>query len=327
MILTIAIPVFNGAHNLQSTLDSLLNSLPENCEIIVSDNASIDLTSQIALRYQSQYPNVMHYYVNKENLGYDKNIEVLFEKSLGTYVWLLGCGEKVKKNSIVNIIQQIQAQDFDVAVLNFDIFSENNGTLEKKLAYPIQSILRTYEAEDFSFPRYSAAVSANIIKKSSWQSVKDIPLIENGWCHVERIFSIIGHQNFKSSVYIGDPCFTLFRDINGWWTKPDSYLLLLRHINIIRSSPQRGLSVSVARMLEKKQVRWALLMAVIQSKSYGLQLSRKLLMVMVLNFWRRPFFWFLVFPSLFIPSFCFIGLRKTQDLYRKIFNKRMHIFQ
>ena len=194
MILTIAIPVFNGEKNLHNTLDSIFISLPEQCEVVVSDNASTDLTSQIALEYQSRYSNVIRYHANKENVGYDKNIDILFEKSFGTYVWLLGCGEKIKKGSLNKIIQQIQTQDFVVAVLNFDIFSENNGNLEKKLAYPIQNILHTYEAGDFSFPRYSPAVSANIIKKTSWQSIKDIPLIENGWCHVERIFSIIGYR-------------------------------------------------------------------------------------------------------------------------------------
>jgi glycosyltransferase involved in cell wall biosynthesis len=321
MILTIAIPIFNGEKNLHITLDSILISLPENCEVVVSDNASTDQTAQIALTYQTQYPDVIRYFVNKENIGYDKNIDTLFEKSQGTYVWLLGCGEKIKKNSLYKILKLIQAQEFDVCVLNFDIFSENKGITEKKYAYPLQNTMITFEAGDFSFPRYSNAVSANIINKTSWQSIKEVPLIENGWCHVERILSIIGHKNFKSSVYIGEPCFTLFRDKDGWWSKPNSYLLhfLIKHINIIRSIPQRGMSVTLAQMLEKKQTRWVLLMAVIQSKSYGMKVGRELLAKMVLGFGREPIFWLVVLPSLLIPSIFFVSLRRSRDLYHKFF--------
>jgi hypothetical protein len=207
-------------------------------------------------------------------------------------------------------------------VLNFDIYSENKGIIENKYAYPLLNTIITYEWGDFSFPRYSAAVSANIVKKTSWQSIKDIPLIENGWCHVERILSIIGHKNFKSSVYIGEPCFTLFRDRDGWWTKPNSYLLylIIKHFNIIRSIPQRGMSVSVAQMLEKKQTRWVLLMAVIQSKSYGMKVGKELLARMILSFWRGPFFWFVIFPALLIPSIFFVSLRRSHDLYHKFFS-------
>jgi hypothetical protein len=47
-------------------------------------------------------------------------------------VWLLGCGEKIKKDSVYKIIKIIETQEFDVAVLNFDIYSENKGIIENK---------------------------------------------------------------------------------------------------------------------------------------------------------------------------------------------------
>jgi glycosyltransferase involved in cell wall biosynthesis len=315
--LSIAIPVFNGEKNIGTTLESLLEKIPSDVEIVVSDNASTDQTIHILKVYQHDHPNFLKVFQNEENLGYDRNIDLLFERANGRYVWLLGCGEKIKEGAIENIISEIEREDFDVAVVNFDIFSESTGKLEKNLGFPSVETKRLYRADDFSTPRYCPAVSANVVRRSAWLTAAKTPLIESGWCHVERIFSIIGNSEFRCSLFVGQPCFTLFRDRDGWWTKPGSYLLLLRHINILRSLPDRGIGIDVASSLERKHSRWALLRALIQSKSYGLHLSAALLKKLVVLFWRAPFFWLLVLPCLFVPSFIFVQLRDGQDRFSR----------
>jgi len=317
--LSIAIPVFNGEKNIGATLESLLEKIPRDVEIVVSDNASTDQTTHILKVYQEGYPTFLKVFRNEENLGYDQNVDLLFERANGRYVWLLGCGEKIKEGAIQTIISEIQAEDFDVAVVNFDIFSESTGRLEKTPGFQLFETRRIYRADDFSIPRYCPAVSANLVRRSAWLTAAKTPLIESGWCHVERIFNIIGHSEFRCSLYIGQPCFTLFRDRDGWWTKPGSYLLLLllRHINILKSLPARGIGIDVARCLELKHSRWALLRALIQSKSYGLHLSAALLKKLVVLFWRAPFFWLLVLPCLFVPSFIFVQLRDGQDRFSR----------
>jgi len=51
---TICVPVRNGAHTIQRTLDSLLNQDYPNCEVIVSDNCSDDDTAKIVNQYASK---------------------------------------------------------------------------------------------------------------------------------------------------------------------------------------------------------------------------------------------------------------------------------
>ena len=52
--LSIGLPVYNGERHLAESIESLLGQTYENFELIVSDNASTDGTSEICLRYRDR---------------------------------------------------------------------------------------------------------------------------------------------------------------------------------------------------------------------------------------------------------------------------------
>jgi len=56
--------------------------------------------------------------------AYDKNIDLLVERASGEYVWLLGCGEIIKKGSINLVLEEILRDTYDNILLSFDIYSE-----------------------------------------------------------------------------------------------------------------------------------------------------------------------------------------------------------
>ena len=51
-VVTVGIPIFNGEEFLKRRLDGILNQTYQNFEILISDNASTDLTSNICKEYQ-----------------------------------------------------------------------------------------------------------------------------------------------------------------------------------------------------------------------------------------------------------------------------------
>ena len=53
-IVSIGLPVYNGEDFLKYALDSLLSQTFRDFEIIISDNASIDLTSKICEEYKKK---------------------------------------------------------------------------------------------------------------------------------------------------------------------------------------------------------------------------------------------------------------------------------
>lgn len=81
---SIGMPVFNGENYLAKALDSLLAQTYSDFELIISDNASSDGTSEICRTYASKDRRI-HYFRNKTNLGAAKNYNRVFELSSGEY--------------------------------------------------------------------------------------------------------------------------------------------------------------------------------------------------------------------------------------------------
>src|SRR5262249_6062368 len=78
--LSIGLPVYNGQAFLQQAIDHLLAQTFSNFEIIISDNASSDRTSQICRQYASRDSRI-RYVRNDTNLGAIANFNRTFELS------------------------------------------------------------------------------------------------------------------------------------------------------------------------------------------------------------------------------------------------------
>jgi glycosyltransferase involved in cell wall biosynthesis len=83
-IVSIGLPVFNGADYIKQAIDSILAQTYTNFELIISDNASTDKTQQICLDYAKRDKRI-RYYRNKENIGAAANFNRVFLLSSGKY--------------------------------------------------------------------------------------------------------------------------------------------------------------------------------------------------------------------------------------------------
>ena len=307
-LLTLALPVYNGENCIEWTLESILEAqkfLNEDelvsLEIIVSDNQSTDDTASIVKKYTDTSLS-LKYNCNSENLGYDSNIDMLVSLADGKYVWFLGCGEKIKRDALKRLFQKLNnGIEYTNILVDFDIYDERKNTITDKSVFHFDKDITIFKKNDFSKIKYAPAVSSNIINKKMWKKVKNISLVVDGWVHVERILSIIALEENSKTLFLTKPYFTLYREKDGWWTKPDSYLLLLLHIKVIRSMRKKGYDARVAKSLELKQSRIALLMAIVQSKEFGMNLNKKTLTEMIELFKYDYFFWLFAFPLLLLP--------------------------
>ena len=82
--LSIGLPVFNGEKYLKQAIDSILAQTYQDFELIISDNASTDLTENICREYLSKDDRI-YYYRSEENHGAAWNWNRVFELSSGVY--------------------------------------------------------------------------------------------------------------------------------------------------------------------------------------------------------------------------------------------------
>lgn len=89
-LISIGMPVYNEERYLAQALDSLLAQDFRDFEIIISDNASTDITPKICSEYVAK-DNRIKYYRNDQNVGSIKNYNRVCELASGEYfVWAGG---------------------------------------------------------------------------------------------------------------------------------------------------------------------------------------------------------------------------------------------
>ncbi|MCI0400597.1 MAG: glycosyltransferase [Gammaproteobacteria bacterium] len=83
-LVTVGMPVRNGANTLRRSLDSLVQSDYPNLEILISDNASTDDTPNICRDYMTRYA-IISYSRNETNVGITANFQKVLSKAKGCY--------------------------------------------------------------------------------------------------------------------------------------------------------------------------------------------------------------------------------------------------
>jgi glycosyltransferase involved in cell wall biosynthesis len=83
-LVSVGLPVYNGAPFIERALDSLLAQDFDDLEIVICDNASEDSTAKICTAYAERDPRI-RFHSNPENLGLVRNFNRTFELSRGTY--------------------------------------------------------------------------------------------------------------------------------------------------------------------------------------------------------------------------------------------------
>lgn len=310
MLLTLGLPVFNGEQCIGLTLQSIINAFntlsledKDQIEILISDNASNDCTQEVVNRFIANCLTI-RYVRNEKNLGYDGNIDSIVKKAQGQYVWFLGCGEQIKEDALARLIFKLQNTNYTNIVLDFDIYDARKDKIVEDRIYNFDTDIVIKGKNDFSQNKYGPAVSSNIVNKKLWDDIAHEKFVVDGWCHIERILSMIALNDYSETLISPNPYFTLYREADGWWTRPNSYLLLLLllHIKVIRAMLKKGYDKGVVKQLELKQSRIALLIAIVQSKELGMNLNRKIIKDLVDIFQYNLFFWFIAFPLLLLPK-------------------------
>jgi glycosyltransferase involved in cell wall biosynthesis len=83
-LVSVGMPAFNSERTLLAAVESILTQDFADLELIISDNASTDGTSQIAMAYAARDQRV-RYYRQPTNIGVHRNYNFVFQQARGRY--------------------------------------------------------------------------------------------------------------------------------------------------------------------------------------------------------------------------------------------------
>lgn len=126
-------PTYNGEKYLREQLDSIYQQtlLPD--EVIVVDDCSKDGTIAILDEYKEKYG--LKYYINEQNLGYNRNFEKGIHLANGDYICLCDQDDVWYPNKIerlFNKIQEIENNEPACVSSGIDVYDNNSQIIVKR---------------------------------------------------------------------------------------------------------------------------------------------------------------------------------------------------
>lgn len=117
--LSIIVPVYNGEGYIEKCLESILEqNLPnDQYEIIVIDDGSTDLSSEIADKYQKKYSHVRVIHKRNEGLPQARKTGVL--NAEGKYIAFVDVDDWIEKDMYSVLLQAIKKYDVDMVCCNY----------------------------------------------------------------------------------------------------------------------------------------------------------------------------------------------------------------
>jgi abequosyltransferase len=114
--LSICIPTFNRATFIGDTLKSIIEQATDECEIVVSDNASTDSTEQVVFRFSESFDR-LRYIRQPENVGFDINCDSAVNAANGDYCWLFSDDDVMKPGALRLVLEAVH-HDHTLILIN-----------------------------------------------------------------------------------------------------------------------------------------------------------------------------------------------------------------
>ena len=142
--LTIAIPTYNRAKQLDRQLNWAVNAIADRwdeIELLVSDNASPDETPQVCQKWQAQTNGRVRIFRQSKNIGVAKNCLFCVQEARGDFVWTVSDDDVVLEGTLGWVLSKISNDaDDQLAFIHLNgSISSPEGIIFRQSVYPFQS--------------------------------------------------------------------------------------------------------------------------------------------------------------------------------------------
>lgn len=188
-------------------LDSLLIPELDKVEVIVVNDGSKDLSSEIAHDYAVKYPNSIKV-IDKQNGNYGSCINAALPEIRGRYVKILDADDFFDSAVFSDLVKALPNIDDDAVITTHVILDSNNNVLKQSSFpenTPINQSLSVYEAKDNVLSEYvqmhQLAYSARIFKKFRYHQTEGVSYTDSQWsiiplayCKSFRCFNMVCYK-------------------------------------------------------------------------------------------------------------------------------------
>ncbi len=132
-LVSIGLPVYNGARLLPEALDSLLSQTWSDFELIISDNASTDQTPQLCQAYAARDSRI-RCHRQPETVESGANFNFVLERASGEFFMWAACDDVWEPGFVATLLELLRREPD--AALAFSAFDHFNALDRPRGAYP-----------------------------------------------------------------------------------------------------------------------------------------------------------------------------------------------
>ncbi|HEY6871435.1 MAG TPA: glycosyltransferase family 2 protein [Geobacteraceae bacterium] len=310
LLLTIAIPTYNGARTIARALETVLPQLGPEAEVLVSDNASTDGTAAVVREIAARNPRA-RYFLNETNVGFDRNVDLCLQRARGAFVWLISDDDILCREGAVDQVLQVIRSHPEVAV----IFADSRHPIRLN---PRDTGLCRDGADFFRRSRFkSGLISSNIFRRSAWRAVEVSRHFGSGWVHMG--FLVEALVRFPSYVICEELVAQLVLEEGKGimrWGGTGSFLRTgLDLVRIYRAMPELGYDPATVRAAYLT-IKGGYSKNIPLAKAKGLRVDGPLVREFIELYRRFPSFWLADLPLLLLPGWLFRGARTLFHVLR-----------
>lgn len=227
MLVSIIIPVYNGETFFRKCLDSIVNQVYKNIEIIIIDDASSDNTKDIIKEYANKDKRIIPFY-SKLNKGVSNARNIGLKAASGDYIIFVDSDDELVPSAIRRLVDLAEKNESDfVDSFHLLYYTKKNGNVvsftEKKL--PKKTIISTNIEDDPKILNLCTYITGKLIKKDL---IKDLFFDESLRRYEDLVFEYKLKQRIKKYVLLNRPIYIYYQRsdslVNSFGEKHACYL-------------------------------------------------------------------------------------------------------
>lgn len=234
-LLSICIATYNRARFLPETLDSVIDRLPENVEVVIVDGASTDETPAVVREYQQRCER-LRYFRQERNGGVDRDYDLAVQLAEGEYCFLFTDDDLLVPGAVQTILDAL-TERYSLIVVNAEVRTADMATVvqPRRCRMVADRIYQPSEAEALfaDTADYLSFIGGVVIRRDLWLARQREPYFGTVFIHVGVIFQ----QPLPApALYLQQPL-SAIRYGNAMWTARGFEIWMFKWPELIWSFP------------------------------------------------------------------------------------------
>lgn len=238
--LSICIATYKRAAFITNTIDSIINQIKPNVEIVIVDGNSPDNTAEVIAPYVKKYPFVK-YYQESENSGVDGDYDKCVSYAAGEYCWLMTDDDIILENAVELILSKCNSVN-DLVVVNACVRDYQLSTVYEKTLLKLSNN-ESYSAATINLfyencIRYLSFIGGVVVKRDFWLSRDRKTYYGTAFIHI----GVLLQQPVPNNISVIAQPLIAIRYGNAMW-KPQTFNIWMLNwptlINSFKHIPQK----------------------------------------------------------------------------------------